>query len=336
MICDRVIIVLANVFILLTTLASGDKVAVEPLGCKPEFTISTTLSECYNYNDKITINFKTSCFPINLDLEVVVCDQNSCKGLFTICPYDTSFEIILNDFFYVGGSFCIRIRTKNITLVETGYFNVSEPSIVIESTLSDYCYAYGDLISIDFTASCFPPKTTIFVVACDSGNNCFKLGYVSSDIGKVDIELDHPFSSGETYTISIQSKSGTVSGETEPFTIEESCECSPSIEFTSSVESCYVYKDVFIISYKLSCIPLNSDLQISICTADGVCTEIGVASTCLSLVNIKIISPFLIGGNYYISLTYGKATAKTGIFLVCVPELRIRNELEAYYELKDV
>lgn len=91
--------------------------------------------------------------------------------------------------------------------------------------------------------SCLPADQPLIVSACYK-SNCFKLGYVPRDSGNFDVELGSPFYIGKTYTINVQSKDGYLAAESSSFTVEETCDCTPSIVITSKLESCYGAKDV--------------------------------------------------------------------------------------------
>lgn len=96
---------------------------------------------------------------------------------------------------------------------------------------------------INFVATCFSSGSQLLVYFCYN-QKCVKLGYVSAYDTTFDVKIISPFLVGVTYTISIQSKDGYVVADSEDFTVKESCVCSPSIEITSSVEYCYISKDV--------------------------------------------------------------------------------------------
>lgn len=98
-------------------------------------------------------------------------------------------------------------------------------------------------ISIEYQASCFPSNTTLLAFGCYK-QNCFKVGYVSSDFNKFEVQLGSPFVSGSSYMITIQNKDGYLKAESELFTVQETCACTPSIVITSPMESCYITKDV--------------------------------------------------------------------------------------------
>ncbi|KAL5276999.1 hypothetical protein ACFFRR_002297 [Megaselia abdita] len=321
-------------FLTFVTFTTSEYQKAEILLCEPEITITSNILDCYKYNEVIEITYSDSCLPINAILFVYGCSNNSCFDIDPLLIECNRIQIELVDPFTTGESYYIRFGTKNY-FIETESFLIGERSIVI-NPLKDLLYKPNDVISIDFIASCFPPGTKLLVVAC-YGENCFKLGSVLSDIGKLEIVLKSPFALGVSYTINIQSEDGYLEAVSDEFIIDD-CDCPPLIEITSPVQSCYVIKDVLVLTYKVSCVALNSDLLVILCSSDNNCNLLGVTSTKLTSVNLKLISPFRIGQSYYVILKTknGSASARTEEFLVSLPEIDICSETKECYNPNDI